>query len=196
MTKEAFILHDALDYIDTATHKAALALELVADYFDPDPIDPARVIAEQATIRTLVNISLDYLHQIKRQYAEAMTDTAHSTDPADHDSTEASSPSTNAAHKPAEQAPDTNGESATHRPSTQPRTLEEASARIQYISLDEAMTETAHAYRAAILQWVDDNEPETPGRYITFALAFAAGVQEGKRMEREARRNRQSKPET
>lgn len=196
MTREAFILHDALDYIDTATHKAALALEYVADYFDPDPIDHDRIRAEQAAIRTLVNISLDYLTKIKREYAEAMNRTAHTADPADHDSTEDSSPSTNAAHKPAEQAPDTNGKSAAHTPSAAPMTAEQAAERIQYISLDEAMTETAHAYRAAILQWVDDNEPETPGHYITFALAFAAGVQEGKRMEREARRNRQSKPET
>ena len=129
------------------------------------------------------------------QHDTSTTQASHSTTEdtapsADHDSTEASSPSTNAAHKPAEQAPDTNGKSATHRPSTQPRTLEEAAERIQYISLDEAMTDTANAYRAAILQWVDDNEPETPAQYMTFALAYAAGLQEGKRQERQRRHER------
>lgn len=205
MTREAFILHDALDYIDTATHKAALLLEYVADYFDAEPIDPARIIVEQDTVRTLVNITLDYLHQIKRQYAEAMTATAPSTDTdsdhtnaqtepdsrshsADHGSTEASSTTHDSTSD--HTAHDTNGKSAA------PMTAEQAAERIQYISIEDATDSTATAYKAAILQWVNDNEPETPAQYMTFALAYAAGLQEGKRQEREARRNRQSKPET
>ena len=200
MTKNEFLLHDCLDNIDNSLHKAALVLENVADYFDPEPVDPARVIGEQATIRTLVNISLDYLHQIKRQYAEAMTATAHSTDTdsdhtnaqtepdsrshsADHDSTEAStthdSTSDHTAH-------DTNGKSAA------PMTAEQAAERIQYISIEDAADSTATAYKAAILQWVNENEPETPAQYMTFALAYAAGLQEGKRQERQCRKNRQT----
>ena len=191
MTRNEFLLHDCLDYIDTATHKAALALEYVADYFDAEPIDHDRIRAEQATIRTLVNISLDYLTQIKREYTEAMSATAHTSDHADHTSTEASRTQTE---------PDTSTNTQPHkghqrRTTTAPQTMEEALQRIHNINLNEVTGEIDGLYPRAIRQYLDDGKPWQLDTDWAIMTAYAIGVQEGRRRERQ-RRKRTTAPAT
>lgn len=198
MTREAFILHDALDRIETATSKAGLALSYAADYFDNEPIDMASIKYAQDTIRTFINITTDYLAEIRREYTEAMSATAHTSDHADHTSTEASRTQTKPDTSDHSAAPDTaqaqhgwHGHSMT----TAPQSPEEAAQRIKFLFLTDACGEPARFYHAAIMDWIENDcfQDAVP---MAASLGYSAGIQEGKRQERQRRKNRQTAPET
>ena len=70
---------------------------------------------------------------------------------------------------------------------TAPLTALEAAERIRYINLLESTTPTAKLYRKAIMDYVK-GEPVDGALHLAFALAWSAGIAEGKRMERQRRK--------
>lgn len=70
-----------------------------------------------------------------------------------------------------------------------PKTKEEAFRHIQNIYLDECEGAPAKYYYEAIIDFLDDGHFSNGMQFdLAFALAFSAGVQEGKRRERSRRR--------
>lgn len=149
---------------------------------------------------------------------EIMDATAHTSDPTDHtstrtepdssshsaahDRTEASSTTHNSAHDTATDSAsdkaeqDTNtdhGKRKGHEPrtTTAPQSVEEARQRIEYLYLPDVTGTPARFYHQAVMDWIS-GESWTDAPYMASGLAFAAGIMEGKRQERQRRRNRQN----
>lgn len=77
----------------------------------------------------------------------------------------------------------------THRenPTTAPLTVLEAAERIRHINLLDSTTPTAKLYHDAIMDFVE-NEPADGALHLAVALAWSAGLAEGKRLDRQRRR--------
>lgn len=115
--------------------------------------------------------------------------TAHDTDHTNAQTEpDTSSPAT-ASGKAEQDTRADNGKRNGHAPraTTAPQSVEEARQRIQYLYLPDVSGTPARHYHAAVMEMIS-GEPWTEAPYIASALAYGAGIMEGKRQERQRRR--------
>ena len=122
-----------------------------------------------------------------KQSSQAQHDT--NTTQASHSTTEDTAPSAERQHTSAHTTTAT--DAAPDNLSKEPRTIEEARKRIRYMYLPDVTTQPAGLYHQAIMEYIEE-APTYRTIDLAVMMAYAAGVQHGKHIERAKKKQRAS----
>lgn len=119
--------------------------------------------------------------------SQAQHDTT--TTQASHSTTEDTAPSADTQNTSAHTT--TTTDAAPDNLSREPRTVQEAAQRIRYMYLPDVTTQPAGLYHQAIMEYIEA-APTYSNLDLGVMMAYAAGVQHGKHIERAKRKQRAS----